>query len=179
MTRSANDPAVIPASNCEAILRGMSKRADKEGDWIQVVWQIHPNEVPQALWNADLRSRWQLAFVEIGDNEEPKAPAKQKWPHGGGMAGHDADSADEKPKERKQWGDTLRSMQAAIRVTSREWRHWAKLPDTWTADDCTNWIKQSLVIQSRKELDSDPEKSALWDKMDAAFIEATRLPERH
>lgn len=149
----------IPTSHCEAILRGMSKRADKEGDWIQVVWQIHPAEVPQALWNADLRSRWQLAFVEIGDNEQPKAP--------------------EKPKERKQWGDTLRSMQAAIRVTSREWRHWAELPDTWTADDCTNWIKQSLVIQSRKELDSDPEKSALWDKMDAAFIEATRLPERH
>lgn len=105
--------------------------------------------------------------------------AKQKWPHGGGMAGHDADSADEKPKERKHWGDTLRSMQAAIRVTNREWRHWAELPDNWTADDCTNWIKQNLVIESRKELDSNPEKAAAWDKLDAAFIEATRLPERH
>jgi len=112
---------------------------------------------------AGMGERFMMGVAKIGEDEQ--AEPAQKPP--------------EKPKERKQWGDTLRSMQAAIRVTSREWRHWAKLPDTWTADDCTNWIKQSLVIQSRKELDSDPGKSALWDKMDAAFIEATRLPERH
>ena len=121
MTRSANDPAVIPTSHCEAVLRGMSKRADKEGDWIEVKFQIHPQEVPSALWNADLRSRWQLAFVEIGDDERPKAP--------------------EKPKER------TRSQWAGIRCNDPAFQEWACPDLNLTEVQTAHWLRQKSVAR--------------------------------
>ena len=158
----------IPASHCEAILRGMSKRADKDGDWIQVVWQIHPNDVPQALWNADLRSRWQLAFVEIDDQEQPVAPSASL-----------SKPQQVNPSQRKPAATHTRSQWSAIRGIDYQWRHWAGLPDAWDEAAVSEWLRQKLGIQSRKELDSNPVKAAAWDKLDASFIEATRLPERH
>ncbi len=80
--------------------------------------------------------------------------------------------------EKRHWNEMSRVQQAAIRCNNYDWRHWAGLPDTWGAEDVAQWLRQSLVIESRKELDTDPEKAAAWDALDGRFIEETRMATR-
>jgi hypothetical protein len=58
----------MTASHCEAIK--YAYRQSKEGTIVSFV--LHPNEVPKALHDAAIGSRWMLALVEIGDDEKPK-----------------------------------------------------------------------------------------------------------
>lgn len=55
------------ASRCEAKLHGLRRTA--EGAVISFV--IHPNEIPRALMLDALGTRYMLAFVAIGDDEQP------------------------------------------------------------------------------------------------------------
>lgn len=51
---------------------GLSQRQD--GSWI-IRFRCHPNDMQDALARAPMGTRYMLALVEIGDNEEPKTKA--------------------------------------------------------------------------------------------------------
>ena len=153
----------IPASHCEAILRGMSKRADKNGDWIQVVWQIHPSDVPQALWNADLRSRWQLAFVEIGDDEQPKKSKRKP-------------ATTRAEKARRLCG--VPEFQEWLRQNETSWAAWPH--DETKYASTSAWVKEICGIQSKSQLDIQKPAAAAWDALLESYEQSTgRMAERH
>lgn len=64
------------AINCEA--KKHSYRQTQDG--VVVSFVLHPQEVPDGLATAPLGTRYVLALVEIGDNEQPikREPAKPK-----------------------------------------------------------------------------------------------------
>ena len=169
----------IPASHCEAILRGMSKRADKEGDWIQMVWQIHPNDVPQALWNADLRSRWQLAFVEIDDQEQPVAPSE----------GH-SKPPQATPSQRKP--AATRAEKARRLCGVKAFQDWMRdrngvqsWPPEWHSEpvryaQVSFWIKQACNVTSKNVFDERIDAGLDWDRLLTEYEQATgRMAVKH
>lgn len=79
----------------------------------------------------------------------------------------------EKPKRERS-----RAEWSGIRCCDPVWREWFGFPDEDQYQVAIR-LREHFGVQSRRELDSNPENAAAWDKLDAAFIEATRLPERH
>ncbi len=55
--------------------RKVSLRQTKDGVFLSVV--IHPSEVPPDIFTSLVGTRYQVVFVEIGDNEEPVVPPEK------------------------------------------------------------------------------------------------------
>lgn len=61
----------MDAEHCEA-----KKHAYRQTqDGVVVSFVLHPNDLPDGLATAPLGTRYMLALVEIGDDEQPKKPA--------------------------------------------------------------------------------------------------------
>ena len=91
----------------------------------------------------------------------------------------------EKPARKPAATERTRSQWAGIRCNDPVFQQWI-----WqTEGRPTGWepstpgsaiiVRARCGVQSRKELDTNPEKAAAWDALDGRFIEETRLPERH
>jgi hypothetical protein len=161
--------AVAAALQFEARLRGVSKKQDKSGPWCQVIFEVRQDElnnVPE-LWQSPLGSRWQIAAVELDDDETPlKRPPV---------------------KESRRFHEMSYSQQAWIRCGKPAFRVFLTetFPDTvnggdgyevldedrgqeWTA----NALRTILQIKSRTELD-DPDRETLrkmWERLNGQFI---------
>ena len=143
------------AVNFEARLMGFKKTRDSKGTWVEVRYQVFPQDVPQALQLADLGTRYQIAAVEIGDDERPVMPR----------------SKPNKPK--RKWDELRPSEQAGIACTDeafQEWaaRQWHKL------DDAPGYVRAHCrVSTSRSELDTNPEAAQRWHDLYARFQRET------
>lgn len=152
----------IPASHCEAILRGMSKQANKDGDWIEVKFQIHPQEVPQALWDADLRSRWQLAFVEIGADEQPVSPRTKS-------ARKPAATRAEKARRMcgvKEFQDWTKSGRTGNLEPDAQWE---LSSNDYRYVTTSRWIKEQCHVRSKSEFDTNEMAAINWDALLAEY----------
>jgi len=125
---------------------------------------LHPNEVPDDLALAPLGTRYMLALVRIGDDEEPQQP-------------------DEKPKRAARPFHTLpRPQQAGMMCNNQAFQQWvskqhpAGLTFPANADGSRKYILYVCGVVSRAHLDRTLPGPA-WDALLARFNEEMRWAE--
>ena len=118
------------AIHCEA--RKWSYRQTKDG--VVVSFLLHPNDMPDGLAIAELGTRYMMALVEIGDDEQPK-PAKQ----------------------RRAFKELKASQQAGMLCNDSEFRRFlnANIKTTINADDAAEAVRIFCHVDSRSKLDGD------------------------
>lgn len=138
---------------CEAL----KLRFSQERDGYYVTFCIQPNEMPTGLATSPLGSRWMLAFVQIGADEKPipkpvSADKKRKLQNANVMrsaimCGDPGFQKFLSQKYRKQWRGALGQGQ----------------------EQAADTLRAILGIGSRKEIGTDPEALAAWDRIDAEY----------
>lgn len=66
----ADQPTIARAAALHVEAKKHGYRQTQDG--VVVSFVLHPQEIPDALATAALGTRYMLAMVEIGDNDEPK-----------------------------------------------------------------------------------------------------------
>jgi hypothetical protein len=126
--------------------RTVTLRLDEEGD-------VHPFK---GLKQGDNGVRMQVAIVLVDDQEKPMVP-----PSGGSK----------KEAGKKAFRDMPRSQQAALKLTDPDFREWLEQyndgPEKLSDYDFT--LKQLLVIDSKRELDTNPGAAERWDRVLATY----------
>lgn len=134
-------------------------RQMQDGTW-KLSLTVHPEDMPTSLMTAQMGTRYGMALVEINDDETPVAAPE--------------------PRERRDWHELSPVQQAGIRCGDPGFRKWLFGGNfTGTPDAGAIRLRQILDIASRKELDTNSEKRAAWEALDARFVEETRTAERH
>lgn len=181
---------MVEAAHCEAILRGYSKKRDREGDWIEVRFQLSPFDIPKLLNDAGLGTRFMLALAEIGDDETPVSLAdsttdQTEWcgncdmPFPPGCEGNFQKDGNaclinrqhiaEKPKGGR------RAREAGIACGEEAFQKWFGGHEA----DCANGIRSWCSVASRAELDHNEAAGKKWDALYTRYLEETgRLAEK-
>ena len=138
---------------CEAL----KIRYSQENDGMYVTFCIHPTEMPVGLATSPLRSRWMLALVQIGDDEKPIPKPV---------------SAEKKKKVMN-----ANVMRAAILcgepqfqkfLSKRYGKQWRGALGTGN-EQAADAMRAILKIDSRRDIATDPEALAEFDKLMAEF----------
>lgn len=152
----AGEAQLVRWADSGAAGRTITLRIDEHTD-------VHPFK---GLKYGDSGQRFEIAVVAKNDDEEPLDPEHAK---------KNASRHKARPKD----GYT-RSQMAAIKCNDYAFQRWLndKFPDLWNEviaegeDDASQAdfiLKEALRISSKKELDSNPEKAAEWDRLIATF----------
>lgn len=163
------------ALHCE--VRKVAYRQTKDG--IVLSFLLHPNEVPEGLALAALGTRYQMAVVEIGDDEQPTTPLRPRspQPHGASPTGDDSHSGQshqedggtsstKAPRAKHSWDELLPAQQAGILCDDR--RFWKFLNDERRAtivdsDDAATWVRRHCGVNSRANItERFPDAMANW-----------------
>jgi len=133
----------INSLHFEVMFRAIRRNSTKQhGDCVTISLQIHPQEVPESLWQPEiLHQRFMVALAQIGDNELPVGEKSFSY-----------------------------ARQAALACKTREFQEWlfhiySYHPihhDTDCASQTALLLRNTLDVASRKELDLVPEKQAEW-----------------
>ncbi len=79
------------------------------------------------------------------------------------------------PKEKNPWAALVPATQAAIRCGEPAFR---KFLDVETKEDAANVVRRRCQIESRAELNTDPESAKRWRLLDNEYAAASHLPEQ-
>lgn len=138
---------------CEA----MQIRFSKETEGVYVTFCIQLDEVPAGLAVSKLRSRWMLAMVQIGDDEKPVpkpvAAAKKKNLQNSNVM-----------RAAIMCGDPGFQKFLSLRYR-KAWRGALGTGHEQAADA----MRSILHIDSRRDIGTDPEALAGFDKLDAEY----------
>ena len=146
----------------EGRLVGYSKQSRKDGDWIEVRFHIHPNDVTPALAAAPLKTAFMVAAVPAQKTEEPEKPGKRHW--------------DEIPLPE----------QAGIRCNDPLFQEWLRaryFPSSKLNEDPKVrliWAEQTVRVNcgrvdSRAEFSPDNEPGRQWIVLDQEFRQSQGL----
>lgn len=157
---------------CE--VKKYSWRQSKDGFVVSFV--IHPNDVPDALALASIGTRYMLALVEIGDDEQPKAPETKP--------------ATEKPeKEPKSWHEMKLSQQAGVLCNDAAFHKFLNegvrldsCPRAWSrpvknVDDAAEAVRSLCAVNSRADLDKGAVTGERWREIVSLYRAWHREPE--
>jgi hypothetical protein len=142
----------------ETVVEAMKVALEQKPDGIRVVFLIQPEHLPEGLLLARINARFALALVEIGEDEQPKAP----------------EPIEEKQK-RKQNRNVMRAailcgqegFQTFLRKRYRKEWDGALGEGTEQAADA---MRNVLSINSRRDLAINPEALARFDKLEAQYL---------
>jgi hypothetical protein len=145
----------VPSTHCEAKKHGYRQTQDG----IVVSFVLHPNEVPDDLALAALGTRYMLALVRIGDDEQPQAP--------------------EAKRPARPFASLPRSQQAGILCGDKTFRRWAMPSGSEPNDaEARQFVLNICKVNSRRELDVSNDAGVLWDALRGQFeIAAGRATE--
>ncbi len=138
------------AAHCEVRLRGLTKKKDKEGDWVSVTFQVHPDELPLDLLQAPLGQRYMLAIEGINDDEAPANTPDTKV----------------KDKAKRDWDELTPTNQAGILCADKDFRAWLQVADEHEAAER---IRDMCGVGSRRELCENEQARAYWDQIVSTF----------
>lgn len=134
-----------------------SLRQNQDGTW-KLVLTVAPDGLPGQIMQAMPGTRYQCAFVEVDDNEEP-VPQERK---------------------RRHFDEMSRAEQAGMLCNDPKFQRWIR-PPHWSVGDGEAAVEdaRSAVLEechptggrlgSRKQLDEIPEAGELWDRLVAQF----------
>lgn len=171
---------MAPASRArEAALSVEAKkhalRQQQDGCWIMTL-RVHQNDMPEAIMKAAMGTRYMLAMVEIGDDEEPVSRAvsqAEKQPEPASRLPSQPVRAD---KERRQFSEIAPAQQAGILCGERAFRLFLAetFPQVWTITnrDPAASVREICKVDSRSDIKPD---NADW----SALVLAYRLWKNH
>lgn len=142
---SAAERAIANAIPLEAKKDGLAQR--QSGDWVLRL-VVQAADMDSRLTNAPMGTRYQVALVEIDENEEPKA--------------------------RMDWRDLQPTAQAGIRCQESRFRDFLAVEHgfvTKDAEEAAIVVRQICGVESRKDLSIKHKARALWHQLDAAFLQ--------
>jgi len=125
---------------------GLQQR--QNGDWV-LRFVVQAADMDQRLTSAAMGTRFQVALVEIGDDEMPKQKGKMDW------------------------REMQPAAQAAIRCN--EATFWAYLrevqayPDVESPETATVAVRHLCKVSSRAELGTNHKARVLWHQLDESF----------
>lgn len=149
----------------ECRLVGYSKQSRKDGDWVEVRFHIHPDDVTPALAQAPLKTTFMVAATPA-----EKAPAKQPM-----------DNPNSLYKPKRSWDEMPLSEQAGIRSQDPAFQEWlvAKRYDTWSNADLPQLtllsIRHECGIESRSQLSPNNEAGRKWLALDEEYRQSQGL----
>ena len=130
---------------------GLQQR--QNGDWA-LRFVVQAADMDQRLISAAMGTRFQVALVEIGDDELPKQKAKLDW------------------------REVQPTAQAAIRCAEPHFREYLSIEhgkNTNTKEEAAETIRQMCGIASRTELSTNHKARALWHSIDSGYREWAHL----
>lgn len=131
------------AIHCEA-----KKHAYRQvQDGVVVSFVLHPQEVPEGLATASLGTRYMLALVEIGDDEQPKiAPPKIE------------------DKVSKSWHDMMPAQQAGILCNEPAFTRFLseRYPDALHNSNASQAIRDICGVTSRSHIVPGTSAGGTW-----------------
>jgi hypothetical protein len=135
------------AINCE--VRKIAYRQTKDG--VVVSFVLHPNDVPPSLANAQLGTRYMLALVEIGDDEQPKGGA------GNAQMNNETPRQETKTGGARSWDSMTAAQQAGILCADKAFQRFLTerndSVNEYTEAEAVNYIYENCGVASRRELD--------------------------
>jgi hypothetical protein len=138
------DTARALAVNFEAKKDSLAQR--QSGEW-KLAFTVQAGDVPTELLTAPMGTRYMVALVEIGDDESPV----------------------EKPKDNPH----KMSQQVAMLCGDNRFHMFLtdKHPDNrkYTQNDAADYVRFQCKINSRSELDANPEAAARWRNLKAEY----------
>lgn len=144
------------AINCE--VRKIAYRQTKDG--VVVSFVLHPNDVPPSLANAHLGTRYMLAFVEIGDDEQPKGGAADGRP-----VNNETPRQETKTGGARKWGELPYPQQAALACNDPVFRAYLNEAFGYQAtstDEAAEAIRDLCGVGSRAALQPGTHAGAKW-----------------
>lgn len=149
------------ASHCEAKKHALRQTQDG----IVVSFVLHPNEVPASLQLAPLGTRYMLALVEIGDDEQPKQVR-------GTQTTEPAPSA---PVQALHFRDKPYAQQAAILGSNEKFRRFLRekfdvpIERLLSAEDAAEQIKLYCDVDSRTKILPGTKAEQRWNLLVSAY----------
>lgn len=155
------------AMHCEA-----KKHAFRQTqDGVVVSFVLHPQEVPNELALAALGTRFMLALVEIGDDEQPKAPASAP--------------AEKQPQN---WHDMKLSQQAGVLCNDPAFQKFLNegvrlgSPRAWSrpvksVNEAAEAVRSLCAVNSRADLDKGGATGERWREIVGMYRAWVREPE--
>jgi hypothetical protein len=123
-------------------------RQTQSGDW-KITFTVQAADMDQRLTSAAMGTRFQVALVEIGDDELPKQKGKMDW------------------------RELQPAAQAGIRCADPVF--WAFLreknadADPTSSDGAAYWVRELCGVKSRSELGTNHKARILWHQLDEHF----------
>lgn len=164
------------AINCE--VRKIAYRQTKDG--VVVSFVLHPNEVPSELANAHLGTRYMIALVEIGDDDQPKGGDRTE-------AGRISEQLDTAPRQEtktggaRSWDSMSAAQQAGILCADKAFQKFITEKNGWAwqpnDEQAAQYIRDYCDVQSRSNIDTTPGRRVLWDNLVAGFRTWQQYPE--
>ena len=139
------------ATHCEA--KKHSYRQTQDGVVISFV--LHPQEIPDAIAISPLGTRYMLAMVEIGDDEQPRAP-ETKQPK-------------QPPSFLVKRAGILCTDQSFQQFLQANWSHkWVETIGTHE-ERAADLVRNLCNIQSRKELATNQRAASAFEELLGKF----------
>jgi hypothetical protein len=128
---------------------GLQQR--QNGDWV-LRFVVQAADMDQRLTSAAMGTRFQVALVEIGDDELPKQKGKMDW---------------RELQPAAQAG--IRSDDAVFWAFLHEEHCYPESPVIQNKEDAAHVIRTICNIQSRSELGTNHKARVLWKQLDDQF----------
>lgn len=151
---------------CEARLMGFKKESRADGEWTSLTFQIHPDDTPHALFLLPLKTHVMLAISGAAEptgeqtaDEPAQTPAEPDRPKGGPIC--------------KRAVMLCKNATFQIWYQARAWRLWQENCSA-TEADVTDVLRENCCIQSRSELDHNPEAAAIFEAIERDFYASQR-----
>lgn len=180
-----NATAIAEQNAVEAIKS--SYRQTKDG--VSVTFVIHPQEMPDALALAPLGSRWMVALVQVGDDEQPiREQAAQSGrpdtspapiaPRSPGAAGKPDGAGPALPKVKRKWEDMAIVTRAGMMCSDeRAWPVFDRFHDKapiLCEREAEIFLRAYCGVMSRTQIDDNPDARHNFLGIETEYLRATR-----
>jgi hypothetical protein len=137
-------------------------------DGVVISFVVHPHDVPKGLADAPLGSRYIVALVQVGDDEQP-VPAKETaaTPE----VAHDKPPS---PAMRMDWRELQPAAQAGIRCNEPIFwfflRQEQQYPDVKDPETAAVAVRHICRVSTRAELGTNHKARMIWHQLDSEFL---------
>ena len=163
------DPTIRDnALSCEA-----KKHAYRQTqDGVVVSFVLHPSEIPDGLAIAPLGTRYMIALVEIGDDEQPKAGSSK-----GRTSDFESENEGLNPSPAAKWSTLTPAQQAGILCNDPAFEKFMSEVHNFTHADVPLMVRQHCNVDSRKDILPDSYAGRRWRELVSDYRAWCREPE--
>lgn len=129
---------------------GLAQR--QSGDWVLRL-VVQAADMDQRITNAAMGTRYQVALVEINDDETPKQP---------------------EPKKRMDWRELQPAAQAAIRCGEPQFQRYLWSEHGFAIqnkEDAAAAVRNLCGVDSRSKLATNHKARVIWHQIDSQYLQ--------